>query len=647
MHRFRFSPPNLVARSMIGFLLAASCFAAASEARAQASSEQLRKALSYRPRQADVNYERVEADEYGQCTIEVVSRDEGKGFWITGPAGQPLRWFVDTNADKRPDRWSYYKAGVEVYRESDTDFDGKADEYRWLGTEGLRRGLDPNQDGVIDDWAMISAEEVTAEAVRAAAERDPSRFAALLISEQEIRSLQLGTQKAELLAQRVADARSQFKAWAAGQNVVTAKSRWTNFGADKPGVVPAGTDGSKRDVIVYENVVALLETADEPRQLLVGTMIRVGESWRLVELPRAVSEGAQLSDSGVFFSASFTSRGGESSQAPVQEGISEAMQRLVSELQDVDAKLQQAGGDKEVLQALRADVLEKLVSASEIPSEQSTWIRQFADTVSAASQIGEYPAGAKRLKDFSKKLSSIKASQEDIAYVVYRAVESDYRTRMLAAKESDLDDLQGEYLKSLEAFTRQYPRSPDSADAMIQIALSAEFAGETKKAQGWYQKAKSGFGETLAGRKAAGAMQRLTLEDKPFSLQAETLDGRKFQSSSYRGGPVVYHCWATWCDSCKAEMRALKELRDKYAKHKLRIVGINFDSSPESGSRFLKENSFPWVHLFDQGGLDSDLAVSFGILTLPVNFVVDPSGKVVKTGVHWTELDGLIEDMVK
>ncbi len=92
----------------------------------------------------------------------------------------------DTNKDNRLDRWCYYNAGVEVYRESDTDFNEVADEFRWLSTEGLRWGKDANEDGVVDAWNMISAEEVTAEVVRATASRDADRFARLLITESEI-----------------------------------------------------------------------------------------------------------------------------------------------------------------------------------------------------------------------------------------------------------------------------------------------------------------------------------------------------------------------------------------------------------------------------------------------------------------------------
>jgi thiol-disulfide isomerase/thioredoxin len=150
-----------------------------------------------------------------------------------------------------------------------------------------------------------------------------------------------------------------------------------------------------------------------------------------------------------------------------------------------------------------------------------------------------------------------------------------------------------------------------------------------------------------AGRKAAGALKRLSMNGKPFRLQSQRLGGGAFDSSAYRGSPVIYHGWATWCEACKAEMRALKELQAKYAKSKLQIVGINFDSEEQQGVSFLRKQSYPWVHLYEEGGLESDLAVENGFLSLPVNIVVDKDGRVVATGVHWTEFDKLIGDLVK
>ncbi len=512
----------------------------------------------------------------------------------------------------------------------------------------MRWGKDANEDGRIDSWQMISAEEVTAEVVRAAASRDAPRFSRLLITAAEIDSLGVGKAKGELLKQRSTDAAKQFSAWAAGQSVVTSESTWTNFGADKPGIIPAGTEGSDRDVIVYESVVAILDSAGQSRQLLVGTMVKVGENWRIVDLPKAVTEGAELASAGVFMPATFSSRDSEAAPTNVPGGISKAMERLVNELTLVDNKLVARDGDIALLHAKRADVLEKLISESKTAEERGGWIRQFADTVGAAAQSGEYPAGVTRLRRFTSKLSSVKATADDIAYVVFRTLTAEHNVQMMQPK-ADYEKLQKAYIDTLEAFAKKYPRSPDSADAMIQIALSAEFSGNVPSARQWYTKASRGFPSTLHGQKATGALKRLDLEGQRFGLKATTIDGREFSSAGVIGAPVVYHCWANWCEGCKAEMRALKELRSKYAKQKLRVVGINFDSESDQAKRdaIIAQGGYDWPHLSETKGLDGSLAVGYGILTLPMNIVVDKDGKVIKTGVHWTELDSLLEGMVK
>ncbi len=610
-------------------------------------SEKLSKALAFKPRQADVNYEQVKSDQVAECSLEETVREDGKGFLVSGPGAVPLRWFADTNGDNRLDRWCYYNAGVEVYRESDTDFNETADEYRWLSTEGLRWGKDKDEDGQIDTWNMISAEEVTAEVVRATANREPARFERLLITENEIASLGLGKEKAGLLSQRVADARKQFTAWTSGQNVITKTSKWTNFGGDKPGIVPAGTDGSKKDVVVYENVVALLEDSGKAKQLLVGTIIQVGPTWRLIDLPKTVAEGQEVSDSGVFFSVTFQPRGANG-VPEASGGISKAMERLVGDLQKVDEKLQSpklSASEKIVQQSMRADVLEKLVSAS-TGEERSSWIHQFADTVSTSAQTGEFPKGIDRLNDFVAKLTESSTPKNDIAYVVFRTITADNNVKMQNPK-ADFAALQKANLADLEDFIEKFPSSDEAAEAMIQIALSAEFSGEAKLAERWYSQAAKDFAKTLPGKKAAGALRRLNLVGKGFGLEGKLIDGRDFSSRALQGGPVVYHCWASWCEGCKAEMRGLKELQNKYSKTKLKIVGINFDNSQQQATDFLTANPFPWMHLYDEGGLDSTVAVAYGILTLPVNVIVDKNGKVVKTGVHWTEIDSIIEDLVK
>lgn len=627
--------------------VALTCLSALAQPALAQKTEKLTKALSQKPLQDDVPFDFVAPDKIEQCDIEETTRGDDKGFLVTGQGGQTLRWFVDTNGDNKLDRWCYFSQGVETYREIDSDFDRVADQFRWLGTGGTRWGIDENKDGKIDRWKSISAEELTAEIVKAVALRDGDRFATLVASEKEIQSLELGTDKNNTLQQKAKDAKLQFEKWAAGQSVVTKTSRWTHFGADKPGIVPAGTDGAQKDVTVYENVVALLETNDKPQQLLVGTLIQVGDTWRAIDLPRAVTEGAELADAGVFFNASFSNRGQAAAAAAIPAGMNKAMERLLTDLQEADDKLQQANAaDRPRWHAARADALEKLISASESPEDKTNWIRQFADTVNAAAQTGEYPEGVARLSSMRTKLVSVTNNDKDLAYVAYRSLTADY-FKEIQNPNVNFPVAQKAYHESLEKFVKEYPNSDDSVEAMIEIAKGAELVGDSIEAIRWYENASSKFPETMSGKKASGALKRLDLRGKKFSLAGKTLAGKDFNSKELSGSPVIFHYWASWCEPCKQEMRALKELRSQFAKDKLRIVGINVDSNPEDAKAFLKQNDYAWDHIHEPGGLDGNLAVGLGVFNLPVNVVVDGQSAVVKSGIHYSELQAVIESMLK
>jgi len=254
---------HLVATLALSLVAGRSTFAAAPGAK---------DALTLQPVQKDVDIERPTAEEAEKCTIKA----EGKRGWVVrDPAGQILRTFTDTNGDNVVDQWCYFKDGVEVYRDIDSNFNKKADQCRWLNTGGSRWGIDRNEDGKIDYWKTISPEEVTAELVAAMRDRDRERFERILLNANELTSLGTSPAKTEQLRKKIEVAAASFAKLAAGQTVVGKDSKWVSFGGMQPGLVPAGTDDATADLMVYENVMAMVENDGKPQAVSVGTLVRV------------------------------------------------------------------------------------------------------------------------------------------------------------------------------------------------------------------------------------------------------------------------------------------------------------------------------------------------------------------------------------
>ena len=261
--------------------------AATSTAVAQPS---VRQALSLVPMQNEVEFDRPSDEEVGKCSISPSREGEQRAWVVLSPDGGLLRRFVDTNGDNRIDQWCYYRGGIEVYRDIDGDFNEKADQYRWYGTGGARWGLDRDEDGKIDDWKWISPEEVSAELVRALRDKNPQRFAPLLLTSEEVKKLGFKTEAAAQLTSRMEAAKSKFAEFAAAQKEITDQTRWIDFSAPTPGVVPAGGQ-AEQDLMVYENVIAMTETGGKHGEVPLGTLVRVEDRWRLIDLPSAEGDG--------------------------------------------------------------------------------------------------------------------------------------------------------------------------------------------------------------------------------------------------------------------------------------------------------------------------------------------------------------------
>ena len=197
-------------RNPIVLLVLSTCLVTLATPPTAWAQSNLEKALRFKPKQPGVEVDTP--TDLKQCELKSIKTQDGKSGWaVYNGNNQLIRRFIDQNGDGALDNLSYFKSGIEVYRDIDGDYDKKFDQYRWFGTAGMRWGLDPDQDGEINEWKKISPEEVSFEVVEALRTKDQARFNALLITEDEIQALGLGEGQTDEITNRVTKAKSEFK----------------------------------------------------------------------------------------------------------------------------------------------------------------------------------------------------------------------------------------------------------------------------------------------------------------------------------------------------------------------------------------------------------------------------------------------------
>ena len=120
-----------------------------------------------------------------------------------------------------------------------------------------------------------------------------------------------------------------------------------------------------------------------------------------------------------------------------------------------------------------------------------------------------------------------------------------------------------------------------------------------------------------------------------FSLKG--IDGHPLRLEDLKGKVVFLNFWATWCVPCREEMPAMERLYREYGERGLVVLAVNFQESPDTVKRFMRE-----LHLTFPTVLDSDGAAArdFAVRGLPVSFLLSRDGRILWQAIGSREWDG-------
>lgn len=126
------------------------------------------------------------------------------------------------------------------------------------------------------------------------------------------------------------------------------------------------------------------------------------------------------------------------------------------------------------------------------------------------------------------------------------------------------------------------------------------------------------------------------------------INGGTINSASYQGkAAVLVVFWATWSEPFTAEISELRALYQQYHNYGFEIVGVSLDTQKERIVPYLTQQKISWPQIYQPGGMESPLAVQYGIFSPPVMMLIDKSGKVVSRNTSVSELKNVLPQLLK
>jgi thiol-disulfide isomerase/thioredoxin len=136
-------------------------------------------------------------------------------------------------------------------------------------------------------------------------------------------------------------------------------------------------------------------------------------------------------------------------------------------------------------------------------------------------------------------------------------------------------------------------------------------------------------------------------EFKDFNAFTISGDEVKLSASIVKNEYLLLEFWASWCHPCREEMKKLPAVYREFKDKGFEILSFSIDSAEDAWKSASSVMDIPWINAYsDKAGI-SNVSEIYAIESIPKNFLLDRSGKIVALNIKSDQLAVFLKKRLK